>query len=60
MGTLDNPEPRNDSEIERDSVPSANPAPTVPGADSAPVVDKTPRIDIGDLDDRPDGVTGHI
>jgi len=59
--TLDNQEPRGEDEITRDSVPSSNPAPTVPGSESAPEVDKTPRIDIGDLDDRPDhGLTGVV
>lgn len=50
--TLDNPDPRDPGMIERDSVPTFNPAPTVPGSNSAPGVDQTPREDIGDLEDR--------
>lgn len=50
--TLDNPDPRDPGMIERDSVPSSNPAPTVPGSNSAPGIDQTPRVDIGDLEDR--------
>jgi hypothetical protein len=39
-------------------VPNLDP-PSVPGASDAPEVDKTPRIDIGDLDQRDDnGTTG--
>lgn len=56
--TLDNLEPRDESEITRDSVPSSNPTPTVPGAGSVPEIDQESRVDNGDLEDRPDGVTG--
>lgn len=51
--TLDTPDPRDPGMIERDSVPTSNPAPTVPGSNSAPVVNQTPRVDVGDMDERP-------
>ncbi len=50
--TLDNPDPRDPGMIEKDSVPTSNPAPTVPGNSSVPGVNQTPREDIGDLEDR--------
>lgn len=50
--TLDDQDPRDPKMVERDSVPTSNPAPTVPGSNRAPGVDQTPRVDIGDLEDR--------
>lgn len=50
--TLDNPDPRDPEAIDGDSIPNSNPAPTVPGSNNAPGVDQTPRVDVGDLEDR--------
>ncbi len=50
--TLDDQDPRDPGMIERDSVPSSNPAPMVPGTSSVPGVNQTPRQDIGDIEDR--------